>query len=221
MPAPLCPAKREVIEDALSRSVDASLISLVAGVSTQQIAKMKRNISVYGSSYKPREKASGRPKKLNEGMDKELRTFLHEHPTVYIHDVRSFLSDRFEVHLSVASISRLLKRLGHDLPPRVEVTHTRNPLSDSILTSLQRPPRPYKGYRYSRKAPAEFAIQQQMPHLKMLKLRPEYSLDSQLADKEQQGQLQSEGRTTPDHVVHRDEQFTTELRKSLEEYSKG
>lgn len=72
MPAPLCPSKREVVEDALSRSVDISAISHVVGVSIRQVAKMKRNIEKYGSSRKPREKTMGRPKKLKEGMEEVI-----------------------------------------------------------------------------------------------------------------------------------------------------
>ncbi|KAI9722646.1 MAG: hypothetical protein M1812_001577 [Candelaria pacifica] len=155
MPAPLCPAKREVVDDALSRSVDQSAIALVVGISIRQVAKMRRNIAKYGASYKPREKKSGRPTKLNEGMEER--------------------------------------------PPR--------------------PPR--KPYRFSRKPPADLTIQQQMPQLKLLELRPEYAVDPQLTEEGQTGQVQSEERTTLDHVAPQDERYIEGIREPLEEFHKG
>ncbi|CUS14639.1 unnamed protein product [Tuber aestivum] len=76
------------------------------------VVRIQRNLKKYGTTNKPRQGVVGRPAKITEPMAQAVLEALTEKPEMYLEELARVLHDEFDEWVSVATLSRYLKKEG-------------------------------------------------------------------------------------------------------------
>jgi transposase len=111
-PATLSPAQHATITAALFRREDTSSIAKEHSISERQVRRIAQNLRNYGTVSAPRTKKMGRPNVLTKEIEDDLRDYVGGNPLALLSDMQTYISTKFEIKVSRASLSRRMKELG-------------------------------------------------------------------------------------------------------------
>lgn len=111
-PAALSPAQHATITAALFRREDTSSIAKEHSISERQVRRIGQNLRNYGTISAPRTKKMGRPNVLTKEIEDDLRDYVSGNPLALLSDMQAYISTKFEIKVSRASLSRRMKELG-------------------------------------------------------------------------------------------------------------
>ena len=111
-PATLSPAQHATITAALFRREETSSIAKEHSISERQVRRIAQNLRNYGTVSAPRTKKMGRPNVLTKEIEDDLREYVSGNPLALLSDMQTYISTKFEIKVSRASLSRRMKELG-------------------------------------------------------------------------------------------------------------
>ena len=109
----LAASQHQLIGDMiLSGSLKQADMAAVAGCSERSIRAIASNLRHFGKTKAPPISVGGRRRRITPQMLDALREHLLEKPGLYQHEIAVFLYDEFGIHVTIPSISRVLKSIG-------------------------------------------------------------------------------------------------------------
>lgn len=74
------------------------------------VYRMQENMLMYGSPMAPHRRQEGRPRKMCQAAEESLTEYLTRHPTASHKELQRFLREEWTVIVSLATVSRAIKR---------------------------------------------------------------------------------------------------------------
>ena len=93
-------------------SNDAVLAGGYDNVSRRSVERMRHSFNRYGLVYVPVESPAGRHCILNDLHIAQLHKYLDQRPSAYLDEMVYFLSDEFDIQVSLPTVWRVLQRSG-------------------------------------------------------------------------------------------------------------
>jgi transposase len=87
-------------------------IALLAGCAESTVYEILRLYRDYGQITNPHRRQRGRPRTLNEGDMQYIYSILEANPTLYVDEIQQRLFETRDVEVSIATVSRALRRLA-------------------------------------------------------------------------------------------------------------
>ena len=133
----LAAAQHDHIRDMIvSGSLTCLQMGEAAGCSSRSVKSISENLRCFGRTTAP-QNGGGRPRSITPLMVDALRQHLLEKPDRYLDELVVFLWDEFEILVTVATISRTLRRMGWSKKVARRVAREQNAdLRDSYLHDL-------------------------------------------------------------------------------------
>ena len=133
---PLSDAHKDRIQQHILKGLTVPVIADIEGIGKSTIYRINKNLVTFGKHTAPAMSKRGRPSRIGYAARVGLRAFIESKPSACLDEMQSVLFDRFDLRVSVPTISNTLRAMQISRKrPRREASERSQLCRDTLQTS--------------------------------------------------------------------------------------